>query len=172
MWELLISSCMKSWWLSMACRQLVLNLTLSRSSVTQTCVVWCPALCVSACHKEVFARSEWHSDLCNSMWHSVQILEIHHHRHWVLHAKLIWDWPGRLLHIPAPYVTSMWVLYLCMNTSQLLSVSQLCKVLTLGHGKILKLRKRLNFATHGQDGGWYIAGDFVLVEPSPPHHRG
>lgn len=30
----------------------------------------------------------------------------------------------------------------------------------------------LNFATHGQDGGWYIAGDFVLVEPSPPHHRG
>jgi hypothetical protein len=86
-WELLISSFMKSWWLSMACRQLVLNLTWSRSSVTQSCVVWCPALCVSACHKEVFARSEWHSDLCNSMWHSVQILEIHHHLHWVLHAN-------------------------------------------------------------------------------------
>jgi hypothetical protein len=31
----------------------------------------------------------------------------------------------------------------------------------------VKLRKRLNFATHGQDGGWYVAGDFVLVEPSP-----
>jgi hypothetical protein len=42
-WELLISSCMKSWWLSMTCRQLVPNLTWSRCSVTQCCVVWCPA---------------------------------------------------------------------------------------------------------------------------------